>query len=79
MNAIVVTGRPTDEELAAVLTVLFARLGPGRSQGTPDSRPRGMVSCRWQKTGTPAQGCDATGWGPEPRIWQLRPNPWTWT
>ncbi len=78
MNDVIVTGMPTDAELAAVLAVLAVRLKAARSQGSPRSRHRLPASGRWRSSRTAGGACDAAAWGPAPRIWACRPNPWTW-
>lgn len=78
MNGIIVTGRPTDAELAAVLAVLAVRLKAIRSHGPPRPPHALPASGRWRSSRTPGGACDAAAWGPAPRIWACRANPWTW-
>ena len=79
MNDIIVTGRPTDAELAAVLAVLAVRLNAIRSHGPPQPRHRLPASGRWRSSRAARGTCNAAAWGPAPRTWACRPNPWTWT
>jgi hypothetical protein len=78
VNGIVVTGRPNDAELAAVLAVLAVRLKAIRSQGPPQPRHRLPASGRWRSSRTARGARDVAAWGPASRIWACRANPWTW-
>ena len=59
MNDIIVTGRPTDAELAAVLAALTLRLKAARSQGSPRPRDRRPDAGRWRSSRTARGACNA--------------------